>query len=221
MYIVTNREISDGKDGFKKFGSQPNSKGPLELRLVEVTEARGGARVRVVPDKLTRPEKAKLGLPVNEVAYASRAIARTMFNRLQSSKKNLVLFVHGFNNDVESVVQRAFRIENQYGVEVLAFSWPANGGGARGVLSYKSDKRDSRASTGALDRVLEKVGSYLFALREEAVQKVRTEASKRFRGDAETRDEFIAKALEKQCPVRVSLLLHSMGNYLYKHLLMR
>lgn len=219
MYIVTNREIYENRRGFKVFGKQPNSLGPHELRLVEITETRSGTRVRVVADKLTPEEKKKLNLPAGKDAYSAELIARRIFNRARRSKKNLLLFVHGFNNNVESVVERALRLQKRFDVEVLAFSWPANGGGAHGALSYKSDKKDARASIGALDRVLEKIGEYLHRLQEEDAQKVRDSAAKRFEGDAETRDEFLAKALAKQCPVRVSLMLHSMGNYLFKQLL--
>lgn len=219
MYIVTNREIYDRRDGFRKFGKQPSAKGPNELRLVEITGSRANPKLNVIADKLTSDQKKKLGVPKDEEAFASQLIARSVFNRLQKSGKNLLLFVHGFNNDVESVVNRSLRLEEQYGVEVLPFSWPANGGGARGVLSYKSDKKDSSASVGALDRVLDKVGGYLRALREEAARRVRESATKRFDANAESRDEFIAKALEQQCSVRVSLLLHSMGNYLFKQLM--
>jgi esterase/lipase superfamily enzyme len=219
MYIVTNREIRTDKRGFGVFGPKPNNEGPNELRLVEVTDTRSSPRIRIVDDELNAKEKQRLGLPAGETAYASQLIARTVYKRLQRTRKNLVLFVHGYNNDVESVVGRSFRLQKQYGVEVLAFSWPANGGGARGALSYKSDKKDSRASIGALDRVIEKVGGYLNVLREEETRKIRDSATARFAGDAETRDEFIAKALERQCPIRVSLMLHSMGNYLFKQLL--
>jgi len=219
VYIVTNREIYANDEGFDIFGKRPSSQGPHELRLVEVTEGRGVPQVRVIADRLTKDDKKKVGLPAAKEAFSSELIARTVFRRLQRSKKNLLLFVHGFNNDVESVAERALRLQKHYGVEVLAFSWPANGGGARGALSYKSDKKDSRASIGALDRVLEKIGAYLRILREESAQKIRESAVERFDDDAEPRDEFIAKALEKQCPVHVSLMLHSMGNYLFKQLL--
>jgi len=219
MYIVTNRELREDASGFDKFGQRPSAKGPHELRLVEVTGMPGRARVRVVADELTRQQKQQLGLPAGATAFASQLIARQLFERLQTTRRNLVLFVHGYNNDVESVVQRAFRLQRQYGVEVLAFSWPANGGGAHGVLSYKSDKKDARASIGALDRVLEKTGLYLHVLREEAAARIRDDAEARFAGQAETRDECIARALQRQCPFRVTLMLHSMGNYLFKQLL--
>ena len=46
-------------------------------------------------------------------------------------------------------------------VEVVSFSWPANGGGAWGVASYKSDKRDALNSTGALDRCIQRIGHFI------------------------------------------------------------
>lgn len=74
--------------------------------------------------------------------------------------RNLLLFVHGYNNDMTDVLDRAERLEQNFGVEVIVFSWPANGGGLHGVLSYKSDKRDALASVGAFNRVLEKLEAW-------------------------------------------------------------
>lgn len=63
-----------------------------------------------------------------------------------------MLVVHGYNNTLNEVLDRAEAIEKLYDVEVLVFSWPSKGGGVKGVASYKSDKSDAGASVGALDR---------------------------------------------------------------------
>lgn len=219
MYLVTNRAVHASKPGFDVFDELPNPKGPHELRFAEVLRSDSGYAIEILDDRLSRAEKAALGLPVSKTAHRSQLVARTVFDKIRREKKNLLLFVHGYNNNVEAVVERAFGLQETFGVEVLAFSWPANGGGASGVLDYKSDKKDARASIGALDRVLDKTREYLHLLREEELKRIRAEASDRFRNDAETRDEFLSRAILEDCPFRVSLMLHSMGNYLLKQLL--
>jgi len=80
---------------------------------------------------------------------------------MRDKKKNCIFFIHGFNNDLDDVVTRCWKFEKNYNVEVIAFSWPANGGGIRGAASYLSDKRDARMSVNALDRCFEKLFNYL------------------------------------------------------------
>jgi esterase/lipase superfamily enzyme len=133
--------------------------------------------------------------------------------------RNLVFFVHGFNNDVEAVIDRAEQLEQNYGVEVIPFTWPANGGGVSGVASYKSDKRDALASTGALDRCIDRIHEYLREIHNEHVQNVEREANERFKDDAEKWDRFFTAQSARWCPFSVNMLLHSMGNYLFKHML--
>lgn len=127
---------------------------------------------------------------------------------------------HGFNNDLQSVLERAHALEDDYGVQVIAFSWPANGGGVKGVLDYKSDKRDARASAGALGRALGKVHGYLRLFTEPLRQECWAKAQRKFRSDPESRDAYYTSLLAKACPFSVNCLFHSMGNYLYKTVLL-
>jgi len=219
MYIVTNRAVRAKKTGFKAFGDKPNPRGPHELRFVEVSESTDGYDVKVLDDTLSREEKEQLGVPVSKVAYRSKFVAKKLFEKVNQGDRNLLIFVHGFNNNVRAVVERAFHLQREFNVEVLPFSWPAKGGGASGALSYKSDKKDARASIGALDRVLDLMRERLQNLREAELTKIRDDANRRFSRDAETKDEFLARAFQKDCSYRVSLLAHSMGNYLFKQLL--
>ena len=102
---------------------------------------------------------------------------------------------------------------------MLCFSWPANGGGAQGVLSYKSDKRDALASVGALDRVLEKMRVMLEEFNAHYVTELEDKAQKKFASNGEAWDRYFSKEVNKRCPFTINLMLHSMGNYLFKHLL--
>lgn len=189
MLIVTNRNIQRGKKGDEFFGKDFNKNGPDELRLAVAKKTGHGWRVDLLDDDFSRD---------GQDIYASEQAFLDMQTRMRRNKKPCLFFVHGFNNDFKDVLERSRRFERNFGVEVVAFTWPANGrdgggllGRAGGTLSYKNDKRDALRSVAALDRAFEKL-NLLFQ-----------EHSDR------TRD----------CKQRISILLHSMGNYLLKHLM--
>lgn len=218
MFVVTNRLIVAGETGLDRFGETPNAKGPNELRLFEARRAGGKWQADLLPDVLTREMKEEVGLPVTKTAFGSQYVARKLRDRLRAGKKNLVVFVHGFNNDVAAVLDRAEGFEKLYGVEVLAFSWPANGGGVGGVASYKSDKRDARVSVGAVYRTLAKARAFLDEFSAEEYARIVAKAAADFPDNPELQREFITTAAEKSCPFTVNLVLHSMGNYLFEQI---
>ncbi|AWI78967.1 hypothetical protein CEW87_06075 [Parazoarcus communis] len=250
MFIVTNREVDETKTTVKDaFKSYPNACGPNELRLAEAVRDGKEWRIRILPDEISDEMAAEVGLthevdpdtgekkPLYASAYVARRIVERVNPKMLGGKpkgkgkgrqkgRNLVFFVHGFNNNVQAVLDRAEEIEETYGVEVLPFTWPANGGGVKGVVSYLSDKRDALASTGALDRCLGKLEDILNRIHEEHVKRVEALANARYANkdkpgqiDAEQWDLFFTKESQKWCPFNVSIMLHSMGNYLFKHLL--
>jgi esterase/lipase superfamily enzyme len=227
MFIITNRNVVPNADGLDKLGPDPNPKGPNELRIAEATRNGGSWDLEILPDVITDPamlksvgitrEKDETGKA--EKIYASKYAAQAVLDRVESGERNLLLFVHGFNNDIKAVLDRAHRFEQDYGVEVICFSWPANGGGVQGVVSYKSDKRDAQASVGALDRVLAKMHEYLTQFNAKRIAKIEAQATAKYPDDAEKWDQFFTRASEKGCPFTVNMVLHSMGNYIYKHVL--
>ncbi len=235
MFIVTNREVDESKGDLDAFGENPNPKGPNELRLVEANKVGRKWQVRVLPDEITPAMAGEVGLvaqtdPVSGKPlpiYASRYVVRKVLARVNpraagqrgGEGRNLLFFVHGFNNDMKAVLERASEFEKQYGVEVIPFSWPANGGGVHGVVSYKSDKRDALASTGALDRCFGKLHDYLQLIHEEHVANVEALANQRYAKDAEKWDRFFSEQSQKWCPFTINMVLHSMGNYLFKNML--
>jgi esterase/lipase superfamily enzyme len=232
MFLITNRNVEEGERGFDRLGPRPNPLGPNELRLAEARRTARGWTIDVLPDECTDEMLAEVGLerPIGpdgrpQPVYASRYVTRKILARVnpravgsRAKGRNLLLFVHGFNNDVEAVIERAATFADLYGVEVIAFTWPANGGGLHGVASYLSDKRDARASVGAFERTLGKMHAYLREVNDAYVEEIRRRATEQF-ADAERRDRFIAEQMERGCPFTVNLALHSMGNYLYKQLL--
>src|SRR5258706_8726023 len=197
MFLITNRDVDENKTGPDAFGGKINPKGPNELRLAEANKVGGSWRVSILPDTCTptmlksagiKPQKDEQGndLPV----YASRYVAYKLLLQLKALQKKkgsppaLAFFVHGYNNDVEAVLERAQTFEDLYGVEVVAFSWPADGGGLRGLASYLSDKRDALSSVGALDRAIIKVDDYLKEMNGERVERIEAAASAKHEDDA-------------------------------------
>ncbi len=176
MILITNRNILHDENVEKRFGSTFNEKGPDELRMAEVTKVRGKWQMEIATegDQMLPSEKLFLGLQ----------------KRMSEEKRNCLFFVHGFNNDLEDILERSYKFEKNFNVEVVTFSWPANGGGIRGAASYKSDKRDAKMSVNALDRCFEKLHLYL------------------------------QKHQNTACAQSFNLMLHSMGNYLTKSLML-
>ena len=59
--------------------------------------------------------------------YASEKVFRDLQLKIKTEKRNCLFFVHGFNNDLSDVIERGYQLEQNYNVEVVAFSCPANG----------------------------------------------------------------------------------------------
>lgn len=225
MYVVTNREVLVNESGPEQFGKRPNLNGPNELRLANFRKQGRGWRVEFLDDELPKDEVAALieefRLPIDPDArhFASLKVACDVVRQARAKRRHVLFFVHGYNNDMQDVLGTVSALEARYEVEVIAFSWPARGGGVPGALSYKSDKRDARASTGALERVLIKMHEYLVLISDARRQELAAEAQKRHPDRAEARDALYARLLEKDCPFTVNALFHSMGNYLFKQML--
>ncbi len=185
MLIVTNRNIvkSNFKDGVGDegaFGDGVNVKGPNEVRLAHATKASGKWQVRLVKE----PSK------ITDTNIPSQKEFMKFRDKLVEDRKNCVFFVHGFNQSFKKNLEKALKIEEIHKVAVIAFSWPSNPGGFK-TKEYRHAKRTARASDGALDATLEKLGRYL-------------------------KEPFNKEALEK-CGVKFSLMTYSLGNYLFQN----
>ncbi len=224
MYVVTNRFLDEDESGLDVFSDFPNEKGPNELRLVEVT--RSGRKYSVdlldedIPAARKKALKDRYSLSDSDLKnkYRSLDIADEMFTRAVKDKTHLLVFVHGYNNDMKDVIRTAEKLESLYKLQVLPFSWPANGGGpVSGTAAYLSDKRDARVSTGAFDRLLEKLheyhGIFTFLQRDELWRRA---ADKHPDNHEAARAEY-SRMQDRVCKVSLNLLCHSMGNYLLKY----
>lgn len=225
MYVITNREILK-KKGLDAFGAKPNTDGPNELRLLQVEKDDKSWTVSEVNDKLDATEVDTLNkdygldLDPDEDWYGSLEVACKVMDQARKQEKSILIFVHGYNNDIEDVLKAAHEIQELHDVIVVPFTWPANGGGAiSGTLSYKSDKRDARVSTGAFDRVLGKIyalHNLLIAAQQKALKE---QAFAKHENNHEKANRLFSELVRKNCAVTLNLLCHSMGNYLLKYTL--
>lgn len=223
MFFITNRQIDTSKRGYDKFTKHPNEKGPNELQAVEITGV-NPPQIKLLNDRLSVAEvkrfinKFNLDIDANDPQYASLKVACSIFEQSRKQCKNVLLYVHGYNNDIEDVYSTARELERLYGVIVVTFTWPANGGGAlSGTLSYLADKRDARASQDALNRCIDLVGKYHSLLTMSARKQLEGRANKKFPSNPTKQRAYLSELLKRDCDLSVSLLCHSMGNYVLKH----
>jgi esterase/lipase superfamily enzyme len=115
----------------------------------------------------------------------------------QAPVKNLLIFIHGFNNLPEfSIFQRAQRLQEMFDaheanlVQVVPLIWPCYDPNARNIVrNYSDDSRTADASRAAFARLLDRLALHQRALYEQVLA-----------GQAE------------RCLIRINLLAHSMGN---------
>ncbi len=227
MYVITNRSLNKDARGLDKFGKSPNPKGPNELRLVSITQKASKHVVNVLNDKLDLNEvkqlkqKFDLDIDPNQTWYASLRVACELYEQATqaSPPKHILLFVHGYNNDMADVIATCQALEQAYGLVVIAFSWPANGGGVSGTAAYLSDKSDARASADALNRSVGKLAHYHQLLTAGTQKRWMAAAQKKHPDNPQASYELFTKLMEKACASSVNLMCHSMGNYLLKHAL--
>ena len=225
MFIITNRTLSRHRT-LRAFGKEPNASGPNELRLAEVTKSGRSWRVKPIRDRLSKTEvkslKSRFGLDldINKPWHGSLKIACEVFDRARKENRSILFFVHGYNNDVQDVLNAAIELESLYDVIVVPFTWPANGGGAiSGTASYLSDKADARVSAGALNRAIGKIQQFHLMLSQTVQKKYQKLAHERHPNNPTEAATLYTRLIEKDCSSKMSLLCHSMGNYVLKHTL--
>lgn len=224
MYVVTNRDLSSKKGGLEIMSQFPNAEGPNNLRLVKISKLGRKYSVEVLDEGLTKTRQAQLmkkyGLTETDLKdkFRSLDVADELFTRALDQKRHILIFVHGYNNDIGDVLKTAEKLESLYKVVVVPFSWPANGGGPlSGTAAYLSDKRDARVSTGAFDRFLEKVDEYHSIFTFLQKQDMWAKAREKFPSNPQEARVEYSRLQDKVCKVSINLLCHSMGNYLLKY----
>jgi esterase/lipase superfamily enzyme len=190
MIIVTNRNlVKNPKRPEDTFGKNFSGVNPSDLRLAKASYSDGKWKVEVVDNEFAADG--------GEKKFASEHLFQELQQKMREQEKNCLFFVHGYNNDFEDVLERGRQFEENYGVEVIIFTWPADGDGrggflnkAKGTALYLRDKREASMSNFALDKVIEKLRFYFSKYDKES----------------------------EQCQQKISILFHSMGNYLFENL---
>ena len=226
MYVVTTRALDTTKKGLALFGQTPNELGPNELRLVAVTRRGGKYQSELLADQLSPAEIQGIndshGLALDPTAthYASLRVACELMEQARKDKRHVLIYVHGYNNDMADILATAQAVEALYPVIVVPFSWPANGGGpVTGTVSYLDDKRDARVSMDALNRFFAKVRSSHELLTHARRAQLWGRATSEHQSTPGAVRERYAELLAEDCEVTVNLMCHSMGNYVLKYAL--
>ncbi|MDA1073164.1 MAG: alpha/beta hydrolase [Proteobacteria bacterium] len=225
MYLITNRDLDESKTGLAIFESTPSKEGVNNLRVVKIGGKMKNPTVDVQPDVVDPVRVAqlkklyRLDIDEGEVHYRSLEVACLLFRQARKEKKHLLFYVHGYNNDVADIIHTANALETQYkDVIVVPFSWPAKGGGAlSGTANYIDDKRDARASSGALDRVFQHLRALHLMLLEAQNEDLWAECIEAHGENlVAARADFVAAQVDV-CKITINLLCHSMGNYVLKY----
>ncbi len=231
MLVVTNRRYIEEETGLKRLGKEPSDKGPNELRVVRITGdggKNGDYKVTLLANEIksqARIEKLLKDHGLSDVKIKAPQpgtfeAACEIFGKARRDGKNILFFVHGYNNDMEDVLKSVKNLEELYDAYVLPFSWPANGGGlTEGTLKYRDDKADARVSMGALNRVIEKIGEYHELMIQDTIKAAKKAADRKHPDGGMGWEEVYTGFISKKCTVKLSLLCHSMGNYLLKYAL--
>jgi esterase/lipase superfamily enzyme len=231
FYLITNRRLYPRRDGLDIFGRKPaemapNEKGPNELRAVKVTKTGSRYATELLPDQMTVAEardiKLKHNLEFDErrMRWASLGVAAAVYERAARDQRNVLLYVHGYNNDVKDVLDTCAELEALYDIIVIPFCWPSNGGGAiSGTAAYLSDKQDARVSGDALDRVIGIVHRYYALFTKPSRDQLLAKAEQEFPDNRTAAMQRFAELLDNHCALKLSMLCHSMGNYVLKHAL--
>ncbi|MEM0914141.1 MAG: alpha/beta hydrolase [Planctomycetota bacterium] len=232
MFLITNRHIQPHVTfgGVEILGDTVSNDRMNDLRVLEASVVDGADHLTVIRDRLDNADIDSLEtLTPTEIArlaagpapdhddqdgpwhgmYGSRLVA----DRLVRDGRDVVLFVHGYNTNVEAALRRSREIEENYDVQVVLFCWPSDGR----TIRYNRDKLDARLSASALHRVIEIAASHLELLRGGEVERLVEEARNAHPADRERRDARVAERVAASCPVKLALIAHSMGNYLLKH----
>jgi esterase/lipase superfamily enzyme len=225
MYLITIRVVKTSKKpSLDQLGKTPSDKGPNELRIGKVTRKGSKFELELLTDELSKAEAGKLSkthsldLDLSKTHYAGLKVACEIMRKARNQGKDILLYCHGYNNDVEDVVKTGYELAQRYSVVPIVFTWPANGGGAiSGTTAYLSDKRDARASTDALSRVFERIQSYHKLLTEKRRDALWDKAAKKYELDGDACRSYFSKLLDQECKTTVNFVAHSMGGYLTKH----
>lgn len=224
MHIVTNRECRGSKNGFDKITLNPNSRGPAEIRFLEVQQKGRGWSVLLRDDVLVPSlvkglaKKYHLPLDLSAQYYASLEVACEVAETATKENRNILLYIPAMRS-VKGAIEHAAFLEKTYGVIVVTYLYPENSGGAVGSRSPLTDFQDMIISTTALARVLRLTQFYRTLLMEATKGDLYQRAQQKFPDDRVEMDEHYAVLLAKSCTSKINLLTHGTGAYILQQVM--
>lgn len=204
VYFATNRDIA-GSDDEPRFGNRFNEKGPQIFRVGEAVVQRVSQRRSEYRFRRARLEPEDLSSPnPNNIKLGSKSLFDTLRQQLAETKRDALVYLHGFANTFANTMERAAALHDKYLITkvsadgdntpyspfVFTFSWPSDGRAFPSVEYYMSDRDDAEASGLAMTRSLTALLNFLIEVRAQTR-----------RGDAEP------------CGQCLHLVAHSMGNW--------
>ena len=184
MIILTNRAINEEKSDHDMLGLDFNPRSPFELRLIRANKANGKWKLELLPE----PEETEV------VSGEKKWPSHEEFLRIMKTKKDVVFFVHGNNQTPIKNLEKAHKIEKNFGVEVIVFSWPSRPP-HEGIPLWEKKKR------------------YKIAIKNAEISKVALDKS------FEKLNDYLQLYSTPDCTTSISLIVHSLGNYLFKSLI--
>jgi esterase/lipase superfamily enzyme/TRAP-type C4-dicarboxylate transport system substrate-binding protein len=148
IFFATNRAFENNTSIKLAFGSAPELSSGVNLGRLTI-ELAADRKLDSDPDRM-----AKLGNL--EIFDGPSAFTQALRGQVQSSRtKQVVIFVHGYNNKFHEALQRAatLREDSAPDAVVLAYSWPSDGA----ILTYAYDEDMIRHTVLNFHRFMETV----------------------------------------------------------------
>ena len=190
VYFLTNRN----KRG-RGYGDEPERNNAL-FRVGHANAVRKGDGFRKYTIKQSEYHTAEEDHDNNQ--RGSDVIFAELRDRMRDEKRDLVIFLHGFNSTFKDSLRAAAQLRDRYRIDrpdtdpvplALAVSWPSEG--LLGpIWPYFEDRRDARQSGMAIARGLRRLIEFLA---EQATARI------------------------TPCEQRLHLVAHSMGNWALRH----
>ena len=176
IIVVSNRNVNKGATDHTLFGDDLNPKGAEQLNIALADKSTGSWELELLSNPTNPAYKKPSSFEVFKQAIKT------------NNGKDWVFFVHGFNQSLEKNLNKCLEIQD-YGVNVVAFSWPSNPGPQeiwKKAKEYKRAVKNAKRSTIALERCMEKMRDYIKLTQS---------------GD---------------CQLNVNMVVHSLGNTLFE-----
>ena len=157
MLIITNRQIiqnngDNNRGGENTFGNEfaEDESGERVLRFAKVEKEEGRWKVELIQgaDADQSEQNQDASFKAFEVYY------REYRKKLAKEKKNCVFYVHGYNQSFKDNLEESLYIEKNYGVGVVAFSWPSNRHLGKSCPEYREARTNAKTSAKDLNLIL-------------------------------------------------------------------